>query len=87
MKNDTAWLKWNRLDGEKWSIQEAINWLTQNGKNLDGRILIWLNNEWKIVIEDGRHLLEAYRELWKDIPINKIWFRNNKAKNLFNSLF
>lgn len=87
LKNDTTWLKWNRLDWEKWSIQEATNWLTQNWKNLDGRILIWLNNEWKIVIEDGRHLLEAYRQLWKEIPTNKISFRTKKAENLFKSLF
>ena len=87
LTKDKTWLKSNRLDGEMWSIQEANNGLTQNGKNINGRILIWINDEWSLIIEDGRHLLEAYGELWRDIPESKISFRNKEAENLFRKIF
>lgn len=69
------------------SIKEAERWLTQNGKEINWRILIGIDSNGKLVIEDGRHLLEAYRRLDKEIPISKIWFRNQKAESLFKKIF
>lgn len=77
-------MKSNRLDWQERSIKEAESGITQNGQNVEGRILIGLDDNGELVIEDGRHLLEAYRRLDKEIPINKISFRNNAARAAFN---
>ena len=87
LENNLQWIKKNRLDWEMRSIKEAESWLTQNGKEIKWRILIGIDNGGKLVIEDGRHLLEAYRRLDKEIPISKIWFRSKKAESLFNNSF
>ena len=84
LENNTNGMKSNRLDGEERSIREAESGITQNGQNVEGRILIGLDDNGELVIEDGRHLLEAYRRLDKEIPINKISFRNNAARAAFN---
>lgn len=76
----------NRLVGERWSFQEALTGLTQTGKNLKGRIQIGIDDAKQLVLEDGTHLLEAYRQLRKPIPIDKIAFTSDKAKKVFLKL-
>ena len=76
----------NRLDGEKLSIYEAETNLTKSGKDLVGRIIIGLDEEWNLIIEDGRHLLEAYRQLKKEVPDTKVTFSSEEAKTLFYQL-
>lgn len=87
LQSNTDGIKSNRLDWEGLSFKEAESWLTENGKNIQWRILIWVDKNWELVIEDWRHLLEAYRRLDKEIPIDKIWFRNKQAEDLFNELY
>lgn len=87
LENDYNWVKPNRLDGERLSIKEAETLLTKSWKNLKERILIGIDKDWNLVLEDGRHLLEAYRILWKDIPSEKLWFKGDKAKKLFEQLY
>jgi hypothetical protein len=76
----------NRLDGENLSLQEATTNLTKGGQNIKGRILIGVNGENQLIIEDGRHLLEAYRQLNKEIPDIKLTFSSEEAKTLFYNL-
>lgn len=73
----------NRLTGERWSFQEALTGLTQTGQNLKGRIRIGLNDARQLVLEDGTHLLEAYRQLRKPIPLDKIAFADDKTRKVF----
>lgn len=87
LQYNTDGIKSNRLDWEWLSFKEAESWLTENGKNIQWRILIWVDKNWELVIEDWRHLLEAYRRLDKEIPIDKIWFRDKQAEDLFNELY
>lgn len=87
LENNYNWVKPNRLDGEKLSIKEAETLLTKSWKNLNERIIIGIDQAWKLILEDGRHLLEAYRKLWKEIPESKLWFVNDKAKKLFGELY
>ena len=87
LENNPSWLKNNRLDWDMWSIKEADSWLASNWENLWWRIMIWIDDKWNLIIEDWRHLLEAYRRLEKDIPIDKIWFRNADVEKLFNEVF
>ena len=87
LENNYNWVKPNRLDGERLSIKEAETLLTKSWKNLKERILIGIDKDWNLVLEDGRHLLEAYRTLWKDIPSEKLWFKGDKAKKLFEQLY
>lgn len=87
LENNYNWVKPNRLDGEKLSIKEAETLLTKSWKNLNERIMIGIDQAWNLVLEDGRHLLEAYRTLWKEIPESKLWFVNDKAKKLFGELY
>ena len=84
--NDENWMKNNRLDWEELSIKEAESWLSKTWRDLKWRILL-TDKWWKLVLEDWRHLLEAYRRLNKEIPLDKIWFKNKKAEELFNKLF
>jgi len=85
LKN-TSNIKPNRLDGKLFSIQEASTNLTKNGQDLKGRILIGLDQKKQLIIEDGRHLLEAYRQLGKEIPDSKLTFSSKEAKTLFHQL-
>lgn len=86
LENNTSGIKPNRLEGEERSIREAEQGITQNGKNVPGRILIGIDDNGDLVIEDGRHLLEAYRRLDKSIPMDKIGFRSEAARAEFNKL-
>ena len=79
-------IKPNRLDWEKFSIQEMETWQTKTWIHKDERILLWITNDWELIIEDWRHLLEAVRRSWKDIPIINIWFSSNEALSLYNKL-
>ena len=87
LENNYNWAKPNRLDGERLSIKEAETLLTKSWKDLKERILIGIDKDWNLVLEDGRHLLEAYRILWKEIPSDKLWFNGDKAKKLFEQLY
>ena len=87
LENNYNWVKPNRLNGERLSIKEAETLLTKSWKNLKERILIGIDKDWNLVLEDGRHLLEAYRILWKEIPSEKLWFNGDKAKKLFEQLY
>ena len=87
LENNYNWVKPNRLNGERLSIKEAETLLTKSWKNLKERILIGIDKNWNLVLEDGRHLLEAYRILWKEIPSEKLWFNGDKAKKLFEQLY
>lgn len=87
LENNYNWVKPDRLDGEKLSLKEAETLLTKSWKNLKERILIGIDKDWNLVLEDGRHLLEAYRILWKEIPSEKLWFNGDKAKKLFEQFY
>lgn len=64
---ENALKKPNRLQDEGYSFQEAQTGLTATGKDLPGRIVIGRNDAGEIILKDGTHLLEAYRQ--KEIPI------------------
>lgn len=78
------WIKPNRLDGEKLSLQEAETWFSKIWEDLADRIVIWLNDNWELILQDGRHLLEAYRLLQKLIPEYKVKFTSSSVRNLLN---
>ena len=79
-------IKPNRLDWESLSIQEMETWKTKTWIDKEERILLWTNTNEELIIEDGRHLLEAYRRAKKDIPIIKIGFSSNEALSLYHKL-
>lgn len=87
LENNYNGVKPNRLDGENLSIKEAETLLTKSWKNLNERIMVGIDKEGNLILEDGRHLLEAYRKLWKEIPLEKLWFVNDEARSLFNTLY
>ena len=76
----------NRLVGERMSFKEAMTGLANSGEYLKGRIQIGVNDSKQLVLEDGTHLLEAYRQLGKQIPIDKIQFNSDAAKKIFGRL-
>ena len=41
----------------------------------------------QLIILDGRHLLQAYCLLQKDIPVDVIAFESLESQNLFNVLY
>ena len=86
LKKNPNDIKPNRLDWESLSIQEMNTWQTKTWLHKEGRILIWINDNWELIIEDWRHLLEAYRRCKKEIPIVTIWFSSNEALSLYNKL-
>lgn len=73
----------NRLVGEKLSFREAMTGLATNGENLLGRIRVAIDDNGKLLIEDGTHLLEAYRQLKLPVPKEKIAFQSTKVKAMF----
>ena len=79
-------IKPNRLDWESLSIQEMETWKTKTWIDKEERILLWTNTNEELIIEDGRHLLEAYRRAKKEIPIIKIGFSSNEALSLYHKL-
>lgn len=81
------WLKSWRLDGSKRSIHEAETWLTKRWTTEPWRILIGLDDAKQLIILDGRHLLQAYYLLQKDIPVDVIAFESPESQNLFNALY
>lgn len=76
-------IKLHRLEWLQFSIREATTWYTRWWKKSLSRIIIWLYNADILVIIDWRHLLEAYRRIWKTIPISVMHFTTNDAKKLF----
>lgn len=82
----SAELKPNRLQEGGVSYQEAKTGEALNGKNLDSRIRIGLDDNGKLVLTDGRHLLEAYRRLDKLIPAKKVLFESAEAETLYKQL-
>lgn len=81
--NNSEWIKSWRLDNSERSFQEAQSENTKKGTRSSGRIVIWLDDDGKLIILDGRHLLEAYRVLGKDIPSDIITFESNSSYDLF----
>lgn len=75
--------KADRFTWAKYSLREAKTWLTQAGKERKIRIAKRANSD-QLYIDDGRHLIEAYKELWKEIPKSKIEFVDKQAEALFN---
>jgi hypothetical protein len=69
IKNKPEGVKPNRLDGAGYSLQEAKTGLNAGGENMSGRIIIGKNYKGDIIMKDGTHLLEGYRQ--QDIPIPK----------------
>lgn len=76
----------DRLDGKNFSFQEAETNFTKSGQDIGWRIIIGLDNSKALIVEDWRHLLEAYRQLSKEIPDSKITFSSKKAKQIFYKL-
>lgn len=74
----------NRLSWDSLSLQEMESWKTKTWAIIDERILIGINSSWELIIEDWRHLLEAYRRNHKNIHIKHIWFSSVEAMNLFS---
>ena len=81
--NNWEVIKINRLSWEAYSIKEAKTWLTNKWTKSDKRIIIWLNDDWELILIDWTNLLEAYRQLNKDIPENIFDFTSKEAKNIF----
>ncbi len=69
-------MKPNRLQGEGFSYEEARTGKARNGKDLVDRIVFGKNDWGDIIIKDGRHLLEAYRELELPVPARKVKFED-----------
>lgn len=78
---EDALLKRNRLKGEGLSFEEARTGIASNGKNLKDRIVFSKNDKGEVVLEDGRHLLEAYRQLGVPVPKDKIKFEFKSVKD------
>ena len=76
----------NRLVGERFSFKEAMTGLAENGKNIKGRIQIGINDAKQLVLEDGTHLLEAYRQLGKPVPLDKVAFNSPQAEKAFQRI-
>ena len=72
----------DRLSGEGFSLEEARTGLAKNGEYLKNRIIFGKNDSGDIIVKDGRHLLEAYRMLGKEIPIDKIKFEDGVRSNM-----
>lgn len=76
-------LKPGRLSGEGFSLKEASTGLAENGQDIAGRIRVALNDAGQTVIDDGTHLLEAYRQLKLPVPLRKLSFSGEDARNAF----
>lgn len=74
-------LKPNRLDGENFSFKEAETGLAENGKDLSGRIVIGKDDNGEVILKDGTHLLDAYRQKGIEIPNNKIKLEDGVTNN------
>jgi len=77
---DEKLAKPDRLQGKGYSISEAKTGLTQTGEDKAGRIVFGKNDAGEIVIKDGRHLLEAYRQEGIEVPTRKIAFEDGLTK-------
>jgi len=73
----------NRLQGEGLSYKEAETGLTAGGENVKGRIILATDDAGKVNLEDGRHLLEAYREKGIPVPKDKVQFVDENARKVF----
>lgn len=85
--NDNWNVKTNRLSWEKYSIIEAKTGLTDKWTKSKRRIIIWLNDNWELILIDGTHLLEAHRILGKKIPEFLLDFTSIEAKNMLLDKF
>lgn len=70
----------------KYSLEEAKTGLANNGKYLKNRIVIDINDAGEAVLADGRHLLEGYRQSGIDIPLDKVEFRSEAAREAFEKM-
>lgn len=76
-KPGEALKKPNRLHGEGFSFKEAKTGLAQSGVDIPNRIIFGKNDAGKIILKDGSHLLEAYRQMGIDVPARKVKFEDN----------
>jgi len=78
--------KSDNLRGKGVSYQEAKTGLARNGKYLKDRIVFGRNDSGEVILKDGRHLLEAYRQLSIRVPSDKIVFEYGleKGKDIYN---
>jgi hypothetical protein len=58
-----------------------------NGNKSEKRIIIWLNDDWELILIDWTHLLEAYRQLQKEISENLLDFLSEEVKEKLFSNF
>ena len=65
-------IKPDRLSWNARSLQEMESWKTRTWIEKEWRILIGVDDSWSLIIEDWRHLLEAYRRSHKNIHIKYI---------------
>ena len=87
LHNTSEWLKSNRLEWSQRSLQEAETGLTKRWTRESWRILIWLDDNKRLILLDWRHLLQAYYVLQKNIPIDMIAFETNDSYDIFLSLY
>jgi hypothetical protein len=66
------------------AIEEAKTGLAKNGKYLTNRIVVSTDDNGNLILEDGRHLLDGYRKSGQQIPLDKVEFTSDKARELFN---
>jgi len=87
LKNaNDATKKSDRLNGEGFSFKEARTGKAENGENLSGRIVFGMDDEGKINLEDGRHLLEAYRREGIPVPKEKVKFLDSESEKAFTKM-
>lgn len=85
--NTSEWLKSNRLEWSQRSLQEAETGLTKRWTRESWRIFIWLDDNKQLILLDGRHLLQWYNLLKKNIPTDMIAFESTDSYTLFVSLY
>lgn len=66
----------DRFVGKEYSYKEARTGLAENGQDIKGRIVIGKDGKGNVILKDGTHLLEAYRDLRLPVPKNKVVFED-----------
>lgn len=74
----------DRFTGKGYSYNEAKTGLAENGSDLKGRIILGKDGKGNIILKDGTHLLEAYRDLRLPVPKDKVVFEDGVTSAMFN---
>lgn len=74
-----------RLSWEKLSYEEARTEITKKWTPSKARIVVWLDDNGALILRDGRHLLQAYKDLKKEIPSSVILFESKSAEKKYLS--